>query len=109
MGKRGLTEWSGDRSRSSVSLLKDVGFLNRLKVVCLIFVLKEIEGGWLNFLDLYKFTFVDGYGYFIMEKMISYKKIFGKGGVIIELFNKPETKDNRQNPLLLAVLQQTYM
>ena len=39
----------------------------------------------------------------------SYKKNFGKGGVdiIIKLFNKPETKHNRQNPLLLAVLQET--
>ena len=45
----------------------------------------------------------------LRKKMLSYKKIFGKGGVIIKLFNKPETKDNRQNPLLLAVLQQTYM
>ena len=74
-----------------------------------------------RFIKIY--FFVDGYGYFIMEKMLSYKKIFGKGGVIIKLFNKPETrggfiiklfnkpetKDMRQNPLLLAVLQQTYM
>ena len=44
-----------------------------------------------------------------MEKMLRYKKIFGKGAVIIKLFNKPETKDNRQNPLLLAILQHTYM
>ena len=29
-----------------------------------------------------------------MEKMLSYK-IFWEGGVIIKLFNKPETKDNR--------------
>ena len=36
------------------------------------------------------------------------KKFIG-GGVIIKLFNKSETKDNRQNLLLLAVLQQTYM
>ena len=45
----------------------------------------------------------------LWKKCLVTKKNFGKGGVIIKLFNKAETKDNRQNPLLLAVLQQTYM